>query len=54
VTASLSLKGSLEHPALYIVVAVGYLGAFGLLAVVLRLGMSSGISYGIWEQAASH
>jgi multidrug transporter EmrE-like cation transporter len=49
-----AVKGSLEHPALYVVVAVGYLGAFGLLAVVLRTGMSSRISYGIWEQTASH
>ncbi|KQO00795.1 hypothetical protein ASF21_10775 [Arthrobacter sp. Leaf234] len=48
VTGSLSLKGALEHPALYAVVAVGYLGAFALLAVVLRTGMALGVAYGIW------
>lgn len=48
VTGSLSLKGALEHPALYIVVAAGYLGAFVLLAVVLRTGMALGVAYGIW------
>ena len=48
VTGSLSLKGALEHPALYLVVAAGYLGAFVLLAVVLRTGMALGVAYGIW------
>lgn len=48
VTASLSLKGALEHPALYVVVTAGYLGAFVLLAVVLRTGMGLGVAYGIW------
>ncbi|WP_026531508.1 DMT family transporter [Arthrobacter sp. H41] len=48
VTASLSLKGALEHPALYVVVTAGYLGAFALLAVVLRTGMALGVAYGIW------
>lgn len=48
VTGSLSLKGALERPALYVVVATGYLGAFALLAVVLRTGMALGVAYGIW------
>lgn len=48
VTASLSLKGALEYPALYVVVAAGYLGAFALLAVVLRVGMALSVAYGIW------
>lgn len=48
VTASLSLKGALELPALYIVVAGGYLGAFVFLAAVLRTGMALGVAYGIW------
>ncbi|MDQ0820089.1 small multidrug resistance pump [Arthrobacter sp. V4I6] len=48
VTGSLSLKGALEHSALYVVVAAGYLGAFALLAVVLRAGMALGVAYGIW------
>lgn len=48
VTASLSLKGALTHPALYAVVAVGYITAFVLLAFVLRTGMALGVAYGIW------
>jgi len=48
VTASLSLKGALDHPALYVVVAVGYLTSFTLLALVLRQGMALGVAYGIW------
>lgn len=48
VTASLSLKGALEYPALYVVVAAGYLGAFGLLAAVLRAGVALGVAYGVW------
>ena len=47
-TASLSLKGALEHPALYALVAAGYLGAFALLAAVLRTGMALGTAYGTW------
>ncbi len=48
VTASLSLKGALERPALYGVVAVGYLASFTLLALVLRRGMPLGVAYGVW------
>ncbi len=48
VSGSLSLKGALDHPALYIVVAVGYLSSFALLAGVLRRGMALGVAYGIW------
>ncbi|MFW0794860.1 SMR family transporter [Gordonia sp. CPCC 205515] len=48
VAASLSLKGSENHPWLYVVVAVGYLVAFGCLALVLKLGMPLGAAYGIW------
>ncbi|RYP80955.1 QacE family quaternary ammonium compound efflux SMR transporter [Nocardioides guangzhouensis] len=48
VTASLSLKAALDRPAFYVVVAVGYLASFALLAVVLRLGMPLGVAYGIW------
>ena len=51
VTGSLSLKGALDHPALYVVVAAGYLGAFALLAIVLRTGMALGVAYGIWAAA---
>ena len=48
VTGSLALKGALERPALYTVVAAGYIGAFLLLAAVLRTGMALGVAYGIW------
>lgn len=48
VTGSLALKGALERPGLYVVVAVGYLASFALLAVVLRRGMGLGVAYGTW------
>lgn len=48
VAGSLSLKGALEHPVLYVVVVVGYLAAFVLLNFVLRAGMPVGVAYGIW------
>lgn len=48
VSASLSLKGALDHPGLYAVVAIGYLVAFAGLALVLRTGMALGVAYGIW------
>ncbi|MGP4086638.1 SMR family transporter [Streptomyces sp. KR55] len=41
VTATLSLRGALDHPALYVVVAVGYVGSFVALSRVLRAGMAS-------------
>lgn len=48
VMASLALKGALEHPALYVVVVIGYLSGFILLAKILRTGMALGVAYGIW------
>ncbi|WP_309707848.1 SMR family transporter [Pseudolysinimonas sp.] len=48
VAGSLSLKGALEQPLLYVVVVVGYLAAFVLLALVLRAGIPVGVAYGIW------
>lgn len=48
VTATLSLKGALEHTWLYVLVVAGYLGAFLLLGAVLRIGMALGVAYGIW------
>ena len=48
VTGSLSLKGALETPALYLVVVVGYLGSFAFLALTLRSGLPLGVAYGIW------
>ncbi|MFI7114819.1 DMT family transporter [Nonomuraea sp. NPDC050227] len=51
VTATLSLRGALDHAALYAVVAIGYVGAFAVLALVLRAGMGLGVAYGIWGAA---
>ena len=48
VAATLSLKGSETVPALYAVVALGYIGAFACLAAVLKRGMALGAAYGIW------
>ncbi|TCJ00858.1 SMR family transporter [Aeromicrobium sp. IC_218] len=48
VAASLSLKAALDEPVLYAVVAVGYVTAFALLAVVLARGMALGVAYGVW------
>ncbi|GAB3298114.1 DMT family transporter [Pseudoclavibacter terrae] len=48
VTASLSLKGALDAPALYAIVVIGYAASFVLLALVLRAGLPLGVAYGIW------
>lgn len=48
VTATLSLRAALDHPAWYVVVVVGYSGAFVALALVLRAGIGIGVAYGIW------
>ena len=48
VTATLSLRGALDRPALYVVVVVGYVLTFALLAQVLRRGMGLGVAYGLW------
>ena len=48
VTGSMCLKAALDHPALYAVVAVGYVGSFVCLGRVLALGMPLGVAYGIW------
>ncbi len=48
VTGSLSLNGAVEHPALYLLAAAGFIGAFAFLAAVLRRRMPLGLAYGIW------
>lgn len=48
VSATLSLRGAIEHPALYVVVVLGYVGAFTALGFILRCGLPVGIVYGIW------
>ncbi|NLU83642.1 SMR family transporter [Rhodococcus sp. HNM0569] len=48
VTATLSLRQSLDHPAWLVVVVTGYAGAFVALALVLRTGVPIGVAYGVW------
>ena len=48
VFGTLSLKGALDHPALYVPVAVGFVAAFAFLTQVLKRGMSIGVAYGVW------
>lgn len=48
VAATLSLKGALDNSALYVVVVIGYVIAFASLAKVLQLGLSLGVTYGVW------
>lgn len=48
VAATLSLRASQDHSAWLVVVAAGYTGAFVLLTLVLRAGLSIGVAYGIW------
>lgn len=47
-SGSLALKAALDHPAWYLLVVVGYVGALLLLAKVLDEGVGIGIAYGIW------
>lgn len=48
VTATLALRAATERPLWYPLVVAGYLGAFVLLAAVLRRGTAIGVAYGIW------
>ena len=48
VTATLSLRAAVDHPAWYTLVTVGYLGAFAALSMALRAGLGVGVAYGIW------
>ncbi len=48
VTGTLSMKAAIEHPALYILMALGYATAFVFLSLTLRSGLPLGIAYGIW------
>lgn len=48
VIATLCLKVALAHPAVYVVVVIGYVAAFTSLHQVLRSGMHVGAAYGIW------
>jgi small multidrug resistance pump len=48
VAGTMSLRAAVDHPAWVAAVAVGYAGAFALLAAVLRRGMPIGVAYGVW------
>lgn len=48
VVGTLSLRGTVDHPAWITLVVVGYVGAFGLLGLTLRAGVPVGVAYGIW------
>jgi small multidrug resistance pump len=48
VTATLCLKGALHRPALYLVVALGFVIAIALLLQLLRRGAPLGTVYGVW------
>ena len=48
VSGTLSLRASQDHSAWLILVVIGYVSSFILLAAVLRAGMPVGVAYGIW------
>ncbi|MFI0420201.1 DMT family transporter [Spongiactinospora sp. 9N601] len=50
VVATLSLRAmeGFAHPWWLVSVVAGYLGAFILVAQVLKIGMPVGVAYGIW------
>src|SRR5699024_9489846 len=48
VIGSVSLRGALDYPWLYAVVAVAFVTAFWLLSFVLKAGIGIGVAYGIW------
>ena len=52
VTAALSLRAATHGArAWYAVVVVGYVTAFGLLALALAEGLPLGVAYGVWSAA---
>lgn len=48
VAATMSLRASIDSPVWLIVVVVGYVTAFALLGLTLRVGMPIGVAYGVW------
>jgi small multidrug resistance pump len=48
VTASLSLKAAIDHPAWYALVTIGYVASFLFLSATLRARLPLGVAYGIW------
>jgi small multidrug resistance pump len=50
-TSALKLSEGFTRTVPSIVVAVGYLAAFGLLSQALTRGMAIGVAYGVWAAA---
>ncbi|WP_411375117.1 DMT family transporter [Arthrobacter sp. MPF02] len=48
VSATLALKAAIEAPGWYVMVVFGYVTAFLLLSLCLRLGMTISVAYGAW------
>ena len=48
VTATLALRAAVDAPGWYALTVVGYVAAFGLLALTLEAGTPVGVAYGIW------
>ncbi len=48
VSATLALKAALDAPGWYVLVVLGYVAAFFLLSLCLRLGMTISVAYGAW------
>ena len=48
VAATLSLRAYQDHAGWLVVVVIGYLASFGLLALVLRARVPVGVAYGVW------
>jgi small multidrug resistance pump len=49
VSATLSFRSAVTgRPGFFAIVIVGYLAAFGGLAIALAQGMTLGVAYGIW------
>lgn len=51
VTATMLLRATVDNPAWTSLVVLGYVLAFFLLGLTLRLGMPIGVAYGIWTAA---
>ncbi len=51
VAATLALRAAVDHPAWFVIVVGGYVGALVGLSLVLRAGIAVGVAYGIWAAA---
>lgn len=51
VTATMALRAAIDDPWWAVLAVVGYAGAFIALSLLLRMGASIGVVYGIWAAA---